>query len=141
MEDKMEICNRCTSNASYYTKHGPIEIHFCYGCGFSSTNQEINEELIPELYRALKYIDKETNLVYYPSTINIPEKGMVFADGTSVLKWQWAAVCAVEIKEEEKSKFPEGQKYKMDMTTISHFDERDFLEALDYIGYFEGQNS
>ena len=44
------------------------------------------------------------------------------------------------ISEEEKLKYPipnkEGEYYKhrMDMTTIKHFKERDFMEALSYIG-------
>ena len=49
----------------------------------------------------------------------------------------WAGVKAVKMDEEEKSKFKEKGKdfeYKMDMTTIKHFEERDFMEALSYIG-------
>lgn len=140
-QDKMEMCHRCTSDASYFIKNENVEIHYCYGCGFTSINQEANENLLPELYRDLKFIDKEdTQLVYYPSSTNIAEKGMVFAEGTSTKDWKWAAVLAVKIPENELSKFPKDQTYKMDMTTIQYFDERDFLEALDYIGYFESQN-
>jgi hypothetical protein len=47
---------------------------------------------------------------------------MVFAEGTSKTDWKWAAV---------KSK-----NSKPDMTTKKEFDEGDFMEALDYIGYF-----
>ena len=49
----------------------------------------------------------------------------------------------MKIKEEEKEKYPipnkEGEfyEYKMDMTTLKQFNERDFMEALDYIGVFE----
>ena len=43
---------------------------------------------------------------------------------------------AVEITEEEKAKFPKGQTHKMDMKTIQHYDERDFMDALEYIGYY-----
>ncbi len=139
--DTMEICARCTSNASYFTKNEDLEIHFCYGCGFTATNKPIDEEILPELYKSIKYIDKEHNLTYFPSTINLPKFGMVFADGVSPLKWKWAAVCAVPITKEEKKKFPPEQTYKMDMSTIQHFDERDFLDALECIGYFDSQNS
>jgi hypothetical protein len=52
----------------------------------------------------------------------------------------WAAVKAVPVTEEEKHKFPipkqpgKFYEYRMDMETLQHFDERDFIEALDYIG-------
>jgi hypothetical protein len=50
---------------------------------------------------------------------------MVFAEGTSTTDWKWSAV---------KSK--DG---KTDMTTKKEFEERDFMEALDYVGYFNQQ--
>jgi hypothetical protein len=65
---------------------------------------------------------------------------MVFANGPSSLDWGWAAVKAVPVLEEEKEKYPmpgkEGQYYewRMDMTTLQMFPERDFMEALSYIG-------
>jgi hypothetical protein len=56
--------------------------------------------------------------------------------------WAWAAVKAISMPEEEKAKFKEKGKdydYKMDMTTLKHFPEREYMEALDYIGVFENQ--
>jgi hypothetical protein len=47
---------------------------------------------------------------------------MIFAEGNSVDSWVWSAV---------KSK--EG---KPDMNSKKEFTEKDFMEALDYIGYF-----
>ena len=42
--------------------------------------------------------------------------------------------------EEEKKQFAEKGKdyeWKMDMENMKHFEESDFIEALDYIGVFE----
>jgi hypothetical protein len=61
---------------------------------------------------------------------------MVFVDGSSTSDWKWAAVMAIEITKEEKAKFPKNQTHKMDMKTIQHYDERDFMDALEYIGYY-----
>ncbi len=47
---------------------------------------------------------------------------MVFAEGRSTEDWKWSAVQAKE--------------GKPDMTTKQEFEERDFMEALDYVGYF-----
>ena len=68
-----------------------------------------------------------------PTTINLEDKGMVFADGTSKNNWRWAGVKAVPIEDEEKEKYKD-KKFKPDMSTIQHFEERDFMEALSYIG-------
>ena len=79
--------------------------------------------------------------VWFPSTINLPKQGMVFANGSTVKNWKWAAVKAVKVTEEEKLKYPiprikkdQYYKHRMDMTTMKQFEERDFMDALSYIG-------
>lgn len=65
---------------------------------------------------------------------------MVFANGSTGKNWKWAAVKAVEVTEEEKHKYPiPGKKdkfyeHRIDMTTMKMFKERDFMDALSYIG-------
>ena len=76
-----------------------------------------------------------------PSSINVPTQGMIFANGPSKDQWMWAAVKAVPVTEEEKEKYPiPGKKdqyyeFRMDMTTLQSFPERDFMEALSYLGF------
>ena len=99
-------------------------------------------ETLPNLYKELMGEDDEGK-IWMPTTVNIPEKGMVFANGTKAENWRWAAVKAVEVKEEEKEKYPipgkkgEFYKWRMDMSTLQEFDEKDFIEALDSIGVFK----
>ena len=149
--DKLTICPRCGSDACYEQELGAdYKIHQCYGCGFT-TNTLMTEdsefldeqlEVLPELYKDLIYID-EGGYNWMPSAVNNPEQGMIYADGKTSGDWKWSAVKAMKISEEEKEKYPipnkEGEfyEYKMDMTTLKQFDERDFIEALDYIGVFE----
>ena len=94
-----------------------------------------NEQLttLPELYKDIAWEDPDTNLIWIPNTINIPDKGMVFANGPNADEWSWAAVKAVELEEGDEAKV-EGQTHKMDMTSMKTFVERDYMEALSYIG-------
>jgi hypothetical protein len=62
---------------------------------------------------------------------------MVFLDGTSKDNWMWSAVKAIEITEEEKANFPQGQTHKMDMRNAQMFGQRDFMDALEVIGFFD----
>jgi len=141
--DSLIICPRCTSNACYETKTEDLIAWHCFGCGFiSNTNWKVGEvdidELVkglPELWKDLKYVD-EKGYVWVPSNLNEPEKGMIFVDGKTLRDWKWAAVLSTKIKREEKGKFPKDQKYRVDMKTIQYFEERDYMEALDYIGFF-----
>jgi len=146
--DKLTICKRCGSDACYVTEvNDKINNYFCYGCGFQSNSlmkegEEIMEEqmeLLPELYKDLQYED-EDGQTWFPSTVNLPTQGMVFANGSTISNWKWAAVKSVEVKEDEKEKYPipgkEGEFYehRMDMSTMKQFEERDYMEALSYIG-------
>lgn len=143
--EELIICPLCGSDACYKT---PInEKHFSYFCfgGGHQTNDlmkvgEFNfeeyEETLPELYKDLKQTDSEDR-AWYPVAINLPEKGTVFINGTSVENWQWCAIKTRELTEEEsKSLANKGIKYKSDTSTMKHF-EKEFIEALDYIGFFE----
>ena len=144
-EDKLITCPRCGSDACYETQEAYNLVNrMCYGCGFMTHNymkedsEFLNEQLevLPELYKDLVYEDKNGQH-WMPSTINNSEQGMIFIDGTSTDDWRWAACKAVELTEEEAERFPEGTTHKMDMKNVKHFEERDFMEALDYIGVFE----
>ncbi len=143
--DNLTTCNRCDSDACYVQEvNEQVKLHFCYGCGFQANTAMTRDseflqqqmETLPELYKELMGED-ENGLIWMPSVVNIPDKGMVFADGPNSQKWAWAGVKAIPMPEEEKAKFKEKGKeydYKMDMTTLTHFPERDFIDALSYIG-------
>jgi hypothetical protein len=146
--DNLINCSRCGSDACYVEEvNQDIKTYFCYGCGFQ-TNSLLKEgetfyeeqiKILPELYKDL--LSKDDNgIVWMPTTINLPQQGMIFANGPSKTEWGWAAVKAVPVLEEEKEKYPipnkEGEYYewRMDMTSLQMFSERDFIEALSYIG-------
>ena len=113
------------------------------GCGFTTSTvmTEGSEpikailESSPELYKDLMHTDAD-GCIWVPSTITLPNRGMVFLDGTSATDWKWAAVKAVPLQEGDK-KLSENQTHRMDMQNVQHFAERDFMDALEVIGFFE----
>ena len=146
--DNLINCPRCESDACYVDEvNQDIKSYLCYGCGFQTNSlmkegeEFYNEQLLslPELYKDLIYTD-ENELNWFPSAVNVPNQGMVFANGSSQSDWKWSAVKAVPVTEEEKTKYPipgKEEKYyewRMDMTTISSYSERDYMDALSYIG-------
>lgn len=149
--DNLVICDRCGSDACYVQEiNSEIKNYMCYGCGFL-TNTFMKEgsefltqqvEILPELYKDLFFTDSEGK-IWMPTVVNEPTQGMIFANGTNRENWKWTGVKAVEVKEEEKKKYPipgkKGQyySYRMDMTTQKHFEERDFTGALEYIGLLQ----
>lgn len=135
-KDKLMVCPRCGSDACYEQDMGAdYTINLCYGCGFTTNTLMQSEskflteqiEILPELYKDLIYMDSK-GLNWMPSAVNDPKKGMVYADGKNIEEWKWAAV---KVLPNEKG------TPKMDMANLKHFSERDYMEALDYIGLFK----
>lgn len=144
--DELIECLRCEGDACYTVEVAPgIKNFWCYGCGFisnsviKSDSEFLKEqmEVLPDLYKALMVEDEEGK-IWMPSTVNIPDKGMVFASGNSASNWKWAAVKATLILESEKDKYKlkdgTSPKWRMDMTTQKFFEEKEYIEALSYIG-------
>ena len=145
--DNLIKCAKCGSDACYVEEvNQDIKTYFCYGCGFQTNSLikkdsqffEEQSKILPELYKDLFYTDEEGK-IWMPSSVNLPQQGMVFANGSSKEDWGWAAVKAIPVLEEEKTKYPilgkqdEYYEWRMDMTTLKEFNERDFMEALSYI--------
>ena len=144
--NNLTVCDRCGSDACMVDEvNQDIKTYMCFGCGFQSNSlmregeefYETQLQSLPELYKDL-IIEDKFGKKWMPSSINVAEKGMIFANGTSSNQWMWSAVKSILITEEDLKKDPilvkNKSKYKMDMSTIKHFSERDFIEALSYIG-------
>jgi len=145
--DRLTECKRCQGNACYEQKiSADITTWLCWGCGFTTStlmtkDSEIIKQAIetsPELYKDLMFEDVEKHN-WLPSTITLPEKGMVFVDGTSKDTWRWAAVKAIPLRKGDK-KVANDQTHKMDMKNVNHFEQKDFMTAAEYIGMFDVVN-
>jgi len=122
-----------------------ITTWLCFGSGFtSSTLMTKNSPAVqnalassPELYKDLMHEDNKGR-IWLPATITLPEKGMVFIDGTDKDNWNWTAVDSVTITEEDRKKnnYPADQTVRVDMQNKRVYNKRDFMEALESIGFF-----
>ena len=145
--DSLVECKRCGGNACYeQVVDNNTKTWLCMGCGFS-TSTVMTEgapavtntlETSPELYKDLQFVDSD-GLSWFPATITLPGKGMVFLDGASKDEWEWSAVKSIDLTKEEISsgKYPQDQTIKMDMANAKKFGQRDFMDALESISFFE----
>lgn len=144
MRDEFVVCEVCSRSTCY--KQFIDDHNFtmqCLNCGMTTTTYMVADgeldkqtfEKAPELYKDLRHVGV-SNLAWYPATITVPEKGMVFVDGTNKANWKWASVKAVEIPKKDLKKFPKGQTHKIDMNTVVHFGQDEFTMALEHIGFF-----
>jgi hypothetical protein len=130
MKESLTICPRCGGDACHKASTEQLTVWTCFGCGYTS-NTTITEEnlpniesVMPQLYLDIKFQDPKGHY-WYPSTVMLEDKSMVFADGKTTEDWKWAAV--------------QSKDGKADMSTKQEYEQHDFMEALDYIGFFEKQ--
>ena len=144
MQDQLSICPKCQCDGCYITPINETKNnYFCWGCGFQTNDLMVEgefnfvayEETLPELYKDIKYTD-EAGRVWYPISINIPDRGTVFLNGKSKDTVEWSAIKVIELTEEEKAQ-PKYKNlvYKSDPKSLKSFGN-DFIEAIDYIGMF-----
>ena len=141
--DKLTDCPHCKQIGAVYTT--PINefynSYLCLGCGYQTNDLLIEGEFqfeeyeaeFPQLYVDAKKID-ENKKVWYPNVVNIPDKGTVFLNGTSVEDSQWSAIINVKLKAaDKKNPMFKGKTHKSDSSTLTNFGS-DYLAALEYIG-------
>ena len=128
MKESFITCLKCGGDACSEITNGVVTIWICMGCGFTSnntitdTNVTEMEATLPELYKDLRFKDKEGKY-WYPNSVILDDKSMVFAEGTNVQDWMWTAV--------------QAKDGKTDMTTKKEFQIHEFMDALEYIDYFK----
>jgi len=148
--DEIITCPKSGGDLCYRIEiNEDITNYFSLSCGFwtntlMTPGSDFYEEqlsTLPELYKDLSWEDPKTGLIWVPNTINQPELGMVFANGSNNTDWKWTAAKAIEVKDVEKVKYPipgkpgEYYKHRMDMENMKDFDrERGYIDALSYIG-------
>lgn len=129
-----------------------VSSYMCIDCGYTTTTLNVEgtdfvkgyEEVTAELIRNLRWVDPNTNLVWYPLVLNFPSFGIIFPDGTSVFDWSWRAAPAIGVAFEEREKYPipgqEGEYYtkRVDIANNSRlFNSDDFYSACKYLGFIQ----
>ena len=118
-----------------------------YDTGYTSNSKlQIESDYVqeaesnqPKLVTDLGILDHLRNIVWYPSVINIPLRGMIFPMGT-LEEWHWEVMKVREVTAEEKEKYPlpDGQegyfKTILDVKGKLDFSKDKFIDALKEIG-------
>jgi hypothetical protein len=137
MTDNLVKCPCCGAEMCYEYHHQQYIQWMCFNCGYGSTSHMIKDsdfvknskESLPELVKDLEIID-EDGFVWYPSTLNVPQKGILFPNGGSKDAWGWSIAPLTEILEEEKSRFPKNQTHKVNLSKMEYFSKDEFASAI-----------
>jgi len=126
------------------------DVRICLSCGFQSMPgyiegspyMEAMMKTAPMIVKELKFHDKEIDRYWIPSILDVPQKGMVFPDGT-LNDWVWAFASyeVIPLFERVNYKVPntddEYYEYRLGLDKVEHFKQDDFLGALKKLGVDE----
>ena len=118
----------------------PFESLICFQCGMTSnTYLAFDSEKLEEytkshsqLMNDLKIFDKERGIVWFPSVINMGEKGIIYPEG-KVTDWHWYYAKVIEIPEDERDKY-DGHEKRLDVDNAKKFGQFEFMEACKAMG-------
>lgn len=118
----------------------PFESYMCFGCGMTtnsymaidSEHLEKATENNTQLMNDLKIVDEERGLVWFPSVVNMGERGIIYPDG-KLTDWYWNYAKIVDVPEEERDQY-DGHDKKLDIENPQIFGQFEFLDACKAMG-------
>lgn len=145
-----ELCPVCNSNHRLFVEKDDNgnDSRMCFSCGYMTTSQyKMGSDMIveleqkqPKLITALKIEDNKLNCNWYPTVIQIPNKGMIFPEGNSIDNWVWTVAKIISIPVFERINYPkpntDGEFYdtKLDIDNAKRFGKLNFLDACKELG-------
>ena len=139
--ERVITCPVCWDNDQCFEEvQETFSSYLCFHCGFMSDSRyEVdslqlldNLKKSPKLVQELKVEDKERNIMWFPSVINMGELGMIFPEGTPEdYVWKYAKV--IDIPEEERHKYDNYDK-RLDVDGAFTFSQNEFMKACDEMG-------
>ena len=124
----------------------PFESYICFVCGLTSNSYfaldsehlEKATENNTQLMNDLKIIDEERGIVWFPSVINMGEKGIIYPDGLAH-DWNWHYAEVVDVPEEERDQY-EGHDKRLDLENPQKFGQFEFMDACKAMGIIIDEN-
>jgi hypothetical protein len=118
----------------------PFESYMCFGCGMTtnsyfSMESEKLEEMVEnntQLMNDLKIMDDERGLIWFPSIVNMGERGLIYPDG-KLTDWYWHYAKIVDVPEDERDQY-DGHDKRLDLENPQKFGQFEFMDACKAMG-------
>ena len=146
MKDLISNCFLCGEHSLHVAGTEEAQVMQCIKCGYVTSTKyigtkETNEEF-QKLGEDMKNWAKEKNdRIWIPSIMTLPFGMLYPIEAEGKMKWSFAPM--VEIPEEERENFPNGQggfyEKKIDTDNPKIYDE--FIKAISYVNNFMKKNS
>jgi|TARA_B100001123_G_C15328380_1_gene1030358 hypothetical protein len=139
-----DLGNKCFVEQTE-VKGKPFESYLCFDCGMTTNSHfavdsEHLEKMVENntaLMNDLKVIDEERGLVWFPSVINMGERGIIYPEGVPT-DWYWCYAPVVDVPEEDRDKY-DGHDKRLDIENPRKFGQFEFIKACLEMGVIQGE--
>ena len=145
--ERVITCPVCFDTNHCFEEVQPTYSSFlCFKCGFMSDSRyeigsvKLTENLkkSPQLVRESKFEDKDRNIVWFPSIINMGKLGMIFPEGQAN-KYVWKYAKVIDIPKEEQSLY-DNHTQRLDVDNAKEFGQYGFIKACEEMGITRDMN-
>ena len=145
--ERVITCPVCFDTNHCFEEVQPTYSSFlCFKCGFMSDSRyeigsvKLTENLkkSPQLVRESKFDDKDRNIVWFPSIINMGKLGMIFPEGQAN-KYVWKYAKVIDIPKEEQSLY-DNHTQRLDVDNAKEFGQYEFIKACEEMGITRDMN-
>ena len=142
--EKVITCPHCLDTDNCFEEvQENFSSYLCFSCGFMSDSRyEVgNIELIenlkksPKLVRESQFEDKQRNIIWFPSVINMGTLGMIYPEGT-IDSYVWKYAKVIDIPKEEQHKY-NNYNQRLDVENAQTFEQNNFMGACKAMGITE----
>ena len=138
--DMKDMHDNCVVEKTKDDNGNDFDSYICFGCGMTTNSyMALDSEHLEKatqnntsLMNDLKIIDEERDLVWYPSVVNMGEKGIIYPDGKGN-DWYWHYAKVIDIPENERDQY-EGHSKRLDIENPQKFGQFEFLDACKAMG-------
>ena len=114
--------------------------YLCFRCGFMSDSRYVIDSLqltenlkkSPKLVQESKFEERDRNIVWFPSVINMGKLGMIFPEGTSE-EYVWKYARVIDIPESEQAIY-DNHTQRLDLENAQTFGQYEFVKACEQMG-------
>ena len=145
--ERVITCPVCFDTNHCFEEVQPTFSSFlCFKCGFMSDSRyeigsvRLTENLkkSPQLVRESRFEDKDRNIVWFPSIINMGKLGMIFPEGQAN-KYVWKYAKVIDIPKEEQSLY-DNHTQRLDVDNAKEFGQYEFIKACEEMGITRDMN-
>ena len=145
--ERVITCPVCFDTNHCFEEVQPTFSSFlCFNCGFMSDSRyeigsvRLTENLkkSPQLVRESRFEDKDRNIVWFPSIINMGKLGMIFPEGQAN-KYVWKYAKVIDIPKEEQSLY-DNHTQRLDVDNAKEFGQYEFIKACEEMGITRDMN-